>query len=169
MIAVSLFAIGYHQLNQRASRMRIANNMFIDQGIYANRELMKGIDFSKPVSIIVIPKDTTVIQYQVESAPQGNFYAMEGSLPNELGISDEGYDYETKKVVRKELRYYKTTTDVKVLCSYAAPVIDNWSTPEIETQRNGSNVQYFTTCKRPCFKLIGRTYNYETETETPRR
>jgi hypothetical protein len=98
-----------------------------------------------------IEKGTKLIQYQIPNAEQGNFYALPFATPSKLGISDKGYDAKSKSIVKKERRVYYATKDFKVLASYAAPVVDDWSTPEIETQTEGSELQFFTTCKS-CFK-----------------
>lgn len=112
---------------------------------------LNGIDFKKPVEIFHIKKGDVFIQYQIPGAPQGNFYGLKDSTPSELGISDVGYDPIKKKVVKKEKRTYTSIKNFDALSSYAAPVIDKWSTPEIETQTEGSKLQIFTTCKK-CFE-----------------
>jgi hypothetical protein len=93
------------------------------------------------------------IQYQLPNAPQGNFYALEGSTPSGLGISSHGYVQKWNMLVPKEKRVYVALRDFDMLSSYAAPVVDNWSTPKIETQTKGRELQFFTTCKK-CFERI---------------
>ena len=113
---------------------------------YLNK-LLKGIDYKKPVYIITIKKGTRLIQYQTPNSKQGNFYGYENSTPNDLGISPFGWDPIEKRVMEKEKRYYIATQDFKGLVSYTAPIVDDWSTPEIETQTSGHSIQVFTSCK----------------------
>jgi len=112
---------------------------------------LKGIDFKRPVKLWDLKEGDVVIQYQTPSAPQGNFYGFLGSKPTDLGISEFGIDPNTGLKVKKRLRVYVVTRDMDVLSSYAAPVKDDWSTPEDETQTRGNKLQLFSSCKE-CFE-----------------
>ena len=156
MIISVLFAIGYHKIQSARVNVETAISFFVKHDV--NLDTYKlGIDFSKPVRILHVKKGDKFIQYQIPGAPQGNFYALEGTTPSELGISEWGYDSEYELTVKKRARIYIATKDFKVLASYAAAVVDDWSTPEDETQTDGSKLQLFTTCK-PCFQQKGIVY-----------
>ena len=149
VIAVLIAIISNH--NERIhTRKDLAMHVFIEDQINPDK-YMEAIDFSKPVTMYRIKKGDLVIQYQVPGAPQGNFYGLEGATPTELGISDVGWDSKSEKIVPKVKQVYIATKDFDVLASYSAPVVDDWSTPEIETKTTGHKLQLFTTCK-PCFK-----------------
>ena len=151
MLAVLFaFLFNYNQRKEIAN-CDVAINVFEVNGLDPDKYL-KGIDCSKPVRIYEVKRGDVFIQYQLPGAPQGNFYALEGSTPSELGINEIGYDYDEEIVVKKEKRYYIATRDFNVLSSYAAAVVDDWSTPEDETQTEGSKQQFFSTCKK-CFRL----------------
>ena len=149
MIALALFAIFTNY--QQHERVKLASEIFISEGVEPQK-YRHSIDYAKSVTLHTLKKGDQLIQWQVVGAPQGNFYGLPGSKPTELGISEFGYDPESKMVMKKQLRTYIVTRDMEVLGSYAAPVIDDWSTPEIETQTTGHKLQLFSTCK-PCFEL----------------
>jgi len=150
MIVAVLFAVCYNQYQLRHHNEEIAVSYFITNHIKSNM-YMDGIDFSKPVKVFHIKKGDVFIQYQIPSAPQGNFYGLEGASPSELGINEFGYDKMHNIPVKKLKRVYVATKDFDALSSYAAPIKDDWSTPEDETQTEGSAIQLFSTCK-PCFE-----------------
>jgi len=154
IIGLMIMAVGisvlFHKHQIMEQRKLTVMNEFVLAHVDPDK-YMQAIDYSKPVVVYHINKGDKFIQYQVPGAPQGNFYALEGSTPTELGISDVGWDPKSEKVVKKEMRIYTATKDFDVLSSYSAPVVDNWSTPEIETQTTGHKLQLFTTCK-PCFE-----------------
>lgn len=149
MIVATLFSI-FTNYNQH-QRVRTASEIFIESGVDAEK-YRNAIDYTKTVTMYSIKKGDKLIQYQIVGAPQGNFYGLPGSKPTELGISEWGYDPNSKMTMKKELRTYIVTKDMEVLGSYAAPVVDDWSTPEIETQTEGHKLQFFSTCKS-CFEL----------------
>jgi hypothetical protein len=144
-----LLAINIHQIKKHFIYQTIAREAFADAGVPVD-QYMDGINFSKPVRMYKVKKGDVFIQYQVPNAPQGNFYGLKGSTQTELGINDMGIDSKTQLRVKKEKRIYMSVKDFNVLSSYAAPVIDNWSTPEDEARTEGKKLQFFTTCK-PCF------------------
>jgi len=152
MIAAVLFALAFNatQRSNINSKKHYASLVIQSEGEDPQKYL-KGIDFTKPVKLWHLSKGDVVIQYQTPSAPQGNFYAFLGSKPTELGIGDVGIDPETDLKVKKHMRVYVVTTEQEVLATYAAPIKDDWSTPEDETQTQGSKLQLFSTCK-PCFE-----------------
>ena len=151
MAAAVLFAINFNQLRRHYIYQETAREVFLSEGLDPS-VYMKGINFRKPVRILHVKKGDTLIQYQVPNVPQGNFYALLGAAPTELGIGDFGIEPQTGLKVKKRLRVYIATKDVDVLSSYARAIVDDWSTPEDETQTEGSKLQFFSTCK-PCFKL----------------
>jgi hypothetical protein len=153
MICAVLFAVVFNQMKWAAFEHKneaLALSVFIEEG-FPPGQYMEGIDLKKPVKMYELRKGQEVIQYQVPCVDQGNFYGLEGSSPSELGINENGFDSCMGATVKRQLRVYIVTKDMSVLSSYAAPISDNWSTPEDETQTKGSKLQLFSTCK-PCFK-----------------
>jgi len=153
MILVTFLVVGFSYLNKINERRELAVEFFKSENISPDQYL-KSIDFTKPVKIYHVNEGDFFAQYQIPRATQGNFYALEISTPSQLGISMIGYDKIDKTNVTKEHRIYIATRNFEVLSSYAAPIIDDWSTPEIETQTSGTALQFFTTCKS-CFKFAG--------------
>ncbi len=144
-------ALNIHVLKKRAMYRDMAKTMLMQANMFEEK-YMKGIDCSKPVTMYVVEKGNILIQYQIPNAPQGNFYGRFGSTPDELGISDMGYDPVEKAKVKKMLIVYLAIKDTESLLSYAASIKDDWSTTENE-KRTGGKVQIFTTCKE-CFERI---------------
>ena len=144
-----VLAINFHQMKKHFIYQQLARKVFTTSNVPVD-EYMKGINFSKQVRILKVKKGDMFIQYQIPSNHQGNFYGLPGSKPDELGISEMGYDSTTKTNILKEKRIYIALEDFDLLSSYAAPVVDNWSTPENEKRVGGSKVQFFTICKE-CF------------------
>lgn len=147
-----ILAINFHQIKQQFRYQRLAREIFTTSNVAVD-EYMKGINFGKPVKIFKVKRGDMFIQYQIPSNHQGNFYGLPASKPDELGISKIGYDSTTKTNILKEKRIYIALKDFNVLSSYAASVVDKWSTPENEERVGGSKVQFFTTCK-DCFLRI---------------
>jgi hypothetical protein len=145
MIVVTLIAIVFNHNKVKKFNVDILTKNDVT-------EYSVSIDLSRPVRIYHVDKGEIFIQYQTPNSPQGNFYARMYSTPTELGISSYGYDPILKEVVKKEKRTYQAVRDFDVLCSYSAPVVDDWSTPDIETRTRGHALQYFTRCKN-CFEL----------------
>jgi hypothetical protein len=121
---------------------------------------LRGIDFSQPVEIVTLPKGTILQQTQPPGAPQGNYYAPPGTEPSKLGINSRGdvrgADGTVIAHAEKLTQLYETGTDVVVLRSTAAPIVDTWSMHEIGANAfdaskaipfvaEGGGIQYFTT------------------------
>lgn len=148
-----LLAISFHQIKAQFIYQEIARDVFITAGVPVD-EYMKGINFGKSVKMFKVKKGDMFIQYQIPSNDQGNFYGLLGSKPDELGISKMGYDSRTGTNVLKTKRMYIALKDFDVLSSYAASVVDDWSTPENEERVAGSKLQFFTTCKECFLRLL---------------
>ena len=150
MVCITVMVVTLSMLNKMHERMDVALEAFKIENVSPDK-YSNSINYTKPVRMYSIYKGDKFIQYQIPGSPQGNFYAMEGATPSKLGISNMGYDPKMKTVVPKIKIVYVATKNFEALGSYAAPIIDDWSTPEIETQTQGSELQIFTTCK-PCFE-----------------
>lgn len=150
MAVALLLAFNIHQIKRDVIYRSIARAEFEKAYLPAER-YMRGISFNKPVKMFMVKKGDRFIQWQVPNAPQGNFYGLYGSMPTELGINVIGVDPVTGNRIFKEMRVYIATIDFSMLSSYSAPVKDDWSTPEDETQTEGKKLQFFTTCK-VCFE-----------------
>lgn len=94
---------------------------------------LEGIDFSKKVDVITLPKGTTVVQYQVPGKPVGNYFAPPGTQATNLGINPEG----------RTPTSLTATQNVQVLRSTASAPIDTWSIPRKPFQTQGGGTQYF--------------------------
>ena len=152
MFILVIISCMYGHIKIVGERQTTAIAQFNAEGVDPDK-YMKAIDFREPVVLYEIEKGDIFIQYQTPNSPQGNFYGFDDSKPTELGISDIGWDPKLRKIVKKERHSYRAVDNFYVLSSYAAPVKDDWSTPEIETQTKGHKRQLFTTCK-VCFEQI---------------
>ena len=153
IMAISvLFAISFNRGRISIHHKNLATEIFESANVNAN-DYLRGINLHRPVGIYVAKEGEVFIQYQIPNAPQGNFYGLEGSTPNQLGINEYGYDPQTEEKVKKEIRIYKVVKETEMLSSFAAPTVDDWSTPEDEARTDGSELQFFTTCK-DCFQQI---------------
>ncbi|MCD9033468.1 hypothetical protein LDO32_17275 [Luteimonas sp. Y-2-2-4F] len=63
---------------------------------------LDGIDFTRPVDVVTVPKGTTVYQWQSPGAPQGAYYSPTAvARPDDLGIFDKGVTPEAFQRVRE--------------------------------------------------------------------
>jgi hypothetical protein len=154
LIAVVIASWSNYRDHEKRQLENISVAVHFMKDVPDHDKYLKGIDFNKPINKYHVSKYQTFVQYQTPNSSQGNFYGFEESTPTELGISDVGWDPVLKKVVKKEKRVYVTIAEFDAMISYAAPVVDDWSTPEIETQTKGTARQLFTTCKDECFTFV---------------
>jgi len=127
---------------------------------------MGGIDFSKPVYLYELKSQTKVYQWKAKNIPQGNYYAKfpgrqkrnyyakPASTPSCLGIHDEQQDKNTENIEHREPHGYKINSDIEVLCSIAASVIDTWSITDEKHLTQGGCVQYFNENDKDEFKEV---------------
>ncbi|MGR8929556.1 MAG: polymorphic toxin type 46 domain-containing protein [Gammaproteobacteria bacterium] len=136
-----------HTPNHVRARKKIATQFYEQQGMPAAKISghLDGIDFSKPVEVTELPPGKILHQFQVPDAPQGNYYAESGAKPSDLGIADKARDWNSGKIVEKQINVYTTNSTVKVLRSTAASIKDTWSIPNETILTNGGATQYFTT------------------------
>lgn len=128
------------------ARKKVAKDFYSQQGMPEHKIAghTAGIDHSKPVDVITLPKGKSVGQYQVPNAPQGSYYSEKGIRPTKLGIADTAKDHSTGKIVKKESNSYEVNGDVKVLRSSASSIEDTWSMPGETIKTDGGATQYFT-------------------------
>uniref|UniRef100_UPI002597D43C polymorphic toxin type 46 domain-containing protein n=1 Tax=uncultured Zobellia sp. TaxID=255433 RepID=UPI002597D43C len=107
------------------------------------RSHLDGIDFSKPVKLVELPKGKSVSQFQAPGGKKGNYFAEPNAKATELGINpnaEVGGD-----VVEKTKTIYETTTKTNVLESSAkSGIIDTWSVKSSPFETTGGGTQYFT-------------------------
>lgn len=96
-------------------------------------DMVNSLYFSKPVEIVVLPKGTQVVQYQIPENSMGNYFAPVGASADSLGINAEG----------RQTMIYTTTRDVTVLRSIASDTIGNRNIP-VFAQGRGGGTQFFT-------------------------
>jgi hypothetical protein len=119
-----------------ASKRKLANDYYKKLGWPDERidSHLAGIDFSKPVELVNIPKGTKLVQYQIPGSPTGKYFAPPGTAPETIGVNPAG---------RTPL-IYETTQDVTVLKSVAADTSMDMSLPAL-ARGAGGGTQYFTT------------------------
>ena len=103
-----------------------------------------GIDFSKPVEVVTLPKGTQVVQYQIPGNPVGGYFAPVGTTAELLGISSVG----------RQPIIYTTTEDISVLRSTAADTSKNLGLPE-SARGSGGGIQFFSN-NRNVFQPLGQ-------------
>jgi hypothetical protein len=104
---------------------------------------LKGIDFSKDVSIVKIPQGSIVSQWVNPARGVGNYFAPIGTDAGQLGISSIG----------KQVQQFNVAEDTSVLQSTAGPILDTWS-GDNPVQTPGGGTQWFTLDKSN-FQQIG--------------
>jgi RHS repeat-associated protein len=94
---------------------------------------LKGIDFTKPVQTVELPKGYETVQYQQPGNPVGNYLTPPGTSPNTLGINPAGRVPTT----------ICTNESTPVLQSTAEDTLNNPDVPPI-ARGAGGGTQYFT-------------------------
>ena len=126
------------------ANQNVAQSFYAEQGWPQSRidSHMSGIDFNQPVSVVTLPQDSQLSQWQVPGGSQGNYFAPASETPDRLGISPMGSD-PAGNVVPKGQIDYTSTEPTRALSSQAASVNDTWSTPGTPYQTSGGGQQYF--------------------------
>lgn len=108
---------------------RIAYNFYLNHGFSHNQILghLDGIDFTKSIDAnFKLHQNTIATQWKALCIPQGNYYADKGRNPSCLGVYKKQTDYPGHISSRIE-HHFRLQSDVTVLKSIAASVIDMWS------------------------------------------
>jgi RHS repeat-associated protein len=118
-----------------AARRAVAQQFYASAGWNSQRiaNHLEGIDFTRPVDVITIPKGTQVVEYQIPGAPMGNYFAPIGTSANTLGIYTSG----------RFARAFTATEDTTVLRSTAASARNTWEVPGWTIDTPGEGIQYF--------------------------
>lgn len=95
---------------------------------------MGGIDFTKPVTVVELPRRLRVTQHLVPGAPVGNYFAPVGTPAPRLGINPAG----------RVATDFMLNEPVRVLRSTAAPITDTWTMPGTAYKAEGGGTQFFT-------------------------
>ncbi|WP_299180620.1 glycohydrolase toxin TNT-related protein [uncultured Chryseobacterium sp.] len=105
---------------------------------------LDGIDFTKPVELIELPKNKITSQYQAPGGKKGNYFAEPDAKATELGINP--YAETSSGIVEKTKALYTTDQSIIVLKSTARSGInDTWSVPSQKPYKTkGEGIQYFT-------------------------
>lgn len=108
------------------------------------RAQLKGIDYSKPVSMGPPPAvPDTLAQWQSPGGRQGQFYTEPGTPPSALGIHDKAAD-DKGNVQPKVATLYDMNQDQEpYMKSTAAPIKDTWSNPGHSHYAEGGGTQYY--------------------------
>ncbi|CAM4456745.1 MAG: hypothetical protein LEGION0403_FIIPPAGN_02779 [Legionella sp.] len=112
---------------------------FYAKGGWASERInshLDGIDFSKEVSVELIPKGTMLQQHQMPKDPIGNYFTVFGVDRAKLGIYTSG----------RTTRSYVATSDISALRSTTGNITDSWSMLKYkwEIRLRGGETQYFT-------------------------
>ena len=139
-----------------AEKRQLARDFYLKQGYNPKRidSHLAGIDFNQPVEVITLPKDTRVVQWQAAGGPQGNYYALPGTSPQQLGISPSALNPASGQIVDKVATTYVTNSEVEVLQSTAAAVNDTWSIPGQVIATEGKGTQMLSS-QSGAFDAIG--------------
>ncbi len=117
-----------------AGRVTTAQEYFATANVpYDFDNFSQGIDFTKPVETVTLPKGLEVVQYQDPNGRTGLYFSPVGTPADTLGINPEG----------RAGKLYVLTENVTVLKSIAANTIGN---PKLQPdlQGLGGGTQYFT-------------------------
>jgi hypothetical protein len=108
------------------------------------RSQLKGIDYSKPVTVGPPPGTPHQLeQWQRPGGRQGQFYAEPGTRPQALGIHDKAGD-DTGNQVPKIAKPYNMNQDGQpYMKSTAAPIKDTWSNRGHSHFAEGGAEQYY--------------------------
>jgi uncharacterized protein DUF6861/putative RNase toxin 46 of polymorphic toxin system len=139
-----------------AQKRQLARDFYLKQGYNPKRidSHLAGIDFNQPVEVITLPKGTQVVQWQASGGPQGNYYALPGTSPQQLGISPSALNPVSGQIVDKVATGYVTNSEVEVLQSTAAAVNDTWSIPGQVIATEGRGIQMLSS-QSGAFDAIG--------------
>jgi hypothetical protein len=116
-------------------RQNLAHNFYKANGVKEAdiASHLRGIDFTKPVDIITVPKGTDLVQFGFPGDRMGRYFARPGASPSRLGIYPKG---RVESLVR-------TLDDLPALQSTAADVIDDWSIKGLPINVRGGETQIF--------------------------
>lgn len=87
----------------------------------------------QPVEVALLPQGEMVVQ-RVAGGAVGNYFAPIGTPATALGINPS----------RRVATYFTSGSDVSVLRSTAAPIVDTWTVPGVPFTAGGGGTQYFT-------------------------
>jgi hypothetical protein len=120
-------------------------NFYISQNYPKNRILdhMSGIDFNYPINNgFQFHQKEYITQWRANSMPQGDYYADDNSLPNDLGIHDHQENL-SGKVEKREQCIFEIKKDLIVLKTVARAAFDTWSIKGKIFKTSGGSYQYF--------------------------
>jgi len=118
-----------------SKRKKVAYNFYRRSGLSHEQALshMKGVDFSKPVSVRKLREGKNLAQWRNPDRPVGHYFTEPGTPASQLGINPKGRAQESFTVV----------SDTKALGSRAAPVTDTWTDPAHPFDAAGGGRQYY--------------------------
>jgi RHS repeat-associated protein len=121
--------------NIQQRREKIAYNFYRRAGHSHDQALshIKGIDFTKPVSVQRLRAGKEVTQWRNPSRPVGNYFTEPGTSASQLGINPKGRSEEA----------FVVASDTKALRSTAAPITDTWTDPASPFAAAGGGRQFF--------------------------
>jgi uncharacterized Zn-binding protein involved in type VI secretion len=118
-----------------AERKATAQKFFEEQGLEPQqaKQLMKGIDFSKPVELVDIPPPETLYQYVRKAGGKvGEWFSPYVQEARALGLNPDP--------AIRELKQFKAPS-TKVLKSTAAAVVDHWTNKGVPVPTPGGGEQ----------------------------
>lgn len=146
------------------SDQRKAYDFYLRHGFTCNQIWghLDGIDFGIGklfVADFELNQGDIIAQWKALCIPQGNYYTDQENdtdqrnLPDCLGVYKKQTDYLGHESSRIEHRF-KLQSDVTVLKSVAAAVLDTWSIKNEQHQTAGGCIQYFNACDKMQFKQV---------------
>jgi len=128
-------------------RKHAAYNFYMRTGWETPRILdqMKGIDFTHPVWVSEVEKNSILFQWVKETRGVGNYFATSAVSPDKLGIARGN----------RVLNIFATQESTKALVSTAKGVEDIWTIPGKKIVTEGGEIQYFIFEKWKVRKLGG--------------
>lgn len=145
MMVAAILSVFWGQHRIKEARLDRAEAFYAEAGFTPRlmKDHVKGIDLSKPVSVVSSERGTVYWQYQHHGGGQGSYYTLPKTSSSGLGIGQQGRD----------LKCYESVVDnTPILKSTAADIEDNWSGNTNEHAKGGA-IQFFSACKK-CFMEV---------------
>ncbi len=130
-----MLARGTAEVDIIAARQALARSFYRKAGWEESRieSHLAGIDFTKPVDIVTLPKGAQLSQWNFADARLGNYFTEIGAGPNNLGIYTNGR-FETVFSLQEQTQALRST---------AAAATDTWSVSGWAIEAPGGGTQYF--------------------------
>ena len=119
---------------------------------------LNGIDFSKNLEVVTIPKGTIFVRFENNNArgtPTGNYFAESNANPMRLGIAGEANEGKERTIPD----FFQSTRDVLALKSTAADIESWYREGKSGELLYGGETQYFVTEPSAFDRIVDSTRN----------